>query len=378
MKPKNFLLRMFLFLLIISSAVFFIFPVLMKAFMANVVVNSLIVFCLLFGIFFVFRQVYILVPEAKWLEDCKNDLDPPFYTPKLLAPLVNVLKESNSSSMSTLSMRSLIDGVDARLDDSREISRFFPGLLVFLGLLGTFWGLIQTVSSIADVISGISFSSLSSSEDGAVQFFEQLKTGLKAPLSGMGLAFSASMFGLAGSLILSFLDLQAGQAYRHFSRDLEEWLSTLTRLPLSVTDNDRVAGGSGYLMALLENTNETMNGLFRLMKETEDSRISVNKTMVSVAEKVGKLTDQMKTEQTLMIKIAEAQIDLHETLKNFSEGLKQGGLDDSTKSNLRNLEAITSKVLEEMTIGRKQVVDNIRDEIRLLSKTISNLAQGDA
>jgi hypothetical protein len=276
-------------------------------------------------------------------------------------------------------MRSLLDSVYTRLDDSREISRFLPGLLVFLGLLGTFWGLVQTVGSIADVISNLNFTGQGGLEGGSMQFFDQLKQGLKAPLAGMGLAFSASMFGLAGSLILSFLDLQAGQAYRHFSRDLEEWLSTLTRLPISAMDGERAqSGGSGYVMALMEQTNETMNHLFRMLKETEESRGSLSKSLAGFAEKIGKLTDQMKTEQTLMVKIAESQIDLQTTIKKFADTTAHLGLDASTKANLRNLDSIAVKILEEMSSGRKQVIEEVRDEIRLLSRTIANLAQNES
>jgi hypothetical protein len=376
MKPKHFLMRMFLFLFATFSLVIFILPVLIKAFLANIFINSLILLCLFFGIGFIFLQVYLLGPEVQWLEACRDDMPLPESTPKLLSPLVNVLKESTGTySISTLAMRSLLDSVDTRLDDSREISRFLPGLLVFLGLLGTFWGLVQTVGSIADVISNLNFTGQGGIEDGSTKFFDDLKNGLKAPLAGMGLAFSASMFGLAGSLILSFLDLQAGQAYRHFSRDLEEWLSTLTRLPIASMESDKTQmGGSGYLLALMEQTNETMNHLFRMLKSSEDSRGSLSKTLAGFAEKVGKLTDQMKTEQNLMVKIAESQIELQTTIKTFSQSLTHLGIDDSTKTNLRNLDAIATKILEEMSTGRKQVIEEVRDEIRLLSRTIANLA----
>ena len=153
----------------------FILPVLIKAFLANPVINALILGCLCFGIIFIFIQVSLLGPEVRWLEACRDDLPFPEGQPKLLAPLMNVLKESTGTyNISTLAMRSLLDSVDTRLDDSREISRFLPGLLVFLGLLGTFWGLVQTVGSIAEIISGLNFTGQNSIE-GGVGFFDQLK-----------------------------------------------------------------------------------------------------------------------------------------------------------------------------------------------------------
>ena len=377
MRPKHFLMRMFLFLLATLSVVTFILPVLIKAFLANIFINFLIVSCLLFGIIFIFLQVYLLEPEMKWLESCRKNKTLPSGQPRLLAPLINVFKDSvGNSHISTFSMRALLDSVDARLDDSREISRFLPGLLVFLGLLGTFWGLVQTVGSIADVIGSLNFTGQGSMENDSVKFFDQLKSGLSAPLAGMGLAFSASMFGLAGSLILSFLDLQAGQAYRNFSKELEEWLSTMTRLPISSMEPDKLqSGGSGYLMALMEQTNETINHLFRILKSTEDSRGSLSVNLAGFAEKISKLTDQMKTEQNLMVKIAQSQIELQGALKKFSDGMAHLGIDENTKLNLRNLDSISVKILEEMSTGRKQIVDDVRDEIRLLSRTIANLAQ---
>ncbi len=379
MRPKHFLMRMSLFLILTFGFAAFFFPVLIKAFLANVWLNSLILSCLFFGIGFTFLQVYLLEPEMKWLESCRDNKELPSRRPRLLAPLVNVFKDSiGNAHLSTFSMRALLDSVDARLDDSREISRFLPGLLVFLGLLGTFWGLVQTVGSIAYVIANLNFTGQGGMENESVKFFDELKAGLSAPLAGMGMAFSASMFGLAGSLILSFLDLQAGQAYRNFSKELEEWLSTLTRLPLASLEPDKTqSGGTVYIMALMEQTNETINHLFRMLKSTEDSRGSLNLALAGFAEKVGTLTDQMKTEQTLMIKIAQSQIELQGAIKKFSDGMDHLGIDEATKLNLRNLDSISVKILEEMSAGRKHVVDEVRDEIRLLSRTIANLAQGE-
>ncbi|MEL0144704.1 MAG: flagellar motor protein MotA, partial [Alphaproteobacteria bacterium] len=169
-------------------------------------------------------------------------------------------ERKDSLSLSTLSMRSLLDGIASRLDESRDLSRYTIGLLIFLGLLGTFWGLLQTVSSVANVIAGLQVGG-----GDAVTIFNDLKTGLEAPLSGMGTAFSSSLFGLAGSLLLGFLELQAGAAQNRFYNDLEDWLSTATRVSgggaLSVGEGDQSV--PAYIQALLETTADSLDNLQR-------------------------------------------------------------------------------------------------------------------
>ncbi len=153
-------------------------------------------------------------------------------------------------------MRSLLDGIFSRLDESRELSRYMTGLLIFLGLLGTFWGLLKTVSSVSDVIGNMTLG------NGDMNLmFDQLKTGLAKPLAGMGTAFSASMYGLAGALVLGFLDLTAGQAQNRFFNELEEWLAGLTRLSSGVLAEGEGGSVPLYVQALLEQTAENMESL---------------------------------------------------------------------------------------------------------------------
>jgi hypothetical protein len=203
---------MFLFLVVVAVAIALLFPPLRSAFLANAVLNGVILGVLVFGIFYIFRTVTMLGSEVAWIEGFRRDQATVsvLATPKLLAPMATMLSEKERTgklSLSTVAMRTLLDGVGARLDESRETSRYMIGLLVFLGLLGTFWGLLETVRSVSDVIGGLS---VSAGELATV--FQDLKQGLEAPLDGMGTAFSSSLFGLGGSLVLGFLELQAGQA----------------------------------------------------------------------------------------------------------------------------------------------------------------------
>ena len=221
--PRIFLIRMVLFLAIVALVLVVLYEPAVRAFWANPGLNALIIFILLIGIGFAFRQVIRLFPEVAWvngfrLADPGITVDRP---PTLLAPMATILGDRvGRMSMSPQTMRGIMDSIATRLDEARDISRYMTGLLVFLGLLGTFWGLIETVSSVRDVIGSLKVGG------DAGQMFDALKEGLSAPLGGMGISFSSSLFGLAGSLVLGFLDLQSSGAQNRFYTELEDWLST--------------------------------------------------------------------------------------------------------------------------------------------------------
>ena len=227
---------MAVFILLVGILVLVILPGLTSAFMASPMLNGVIVATLLFGMFHSFRMVVRLFREVNWVNHFRaGEQEDQARPPGLLAPMAFLLKNRQDTVLSPVTMRSVLDSLASRLDESRDLSRYLVGLLIFLGLLGTFWGLLETVQSIGGAIEGLDVSSTQSAT-----LFDQLKRGLQAPLQGMGLSFSSSLLGLAGSLILGFLDLKAAQAQNRFYIDLEDWLS-------SITD---VAAGSGSDMAL--------------------------------------------------------------------------------------------------------------------------------
>ena len=224
--PKVYLVRMLVFMLVVSILAVVLFPHMQRAFMANPGLNGVIIGALLLGVVYSFRMVWRLWPEINWVNGFRiaNPGLELTHTPKLLGPMATLFRDRpNRTVLSPVSMRSLLNSIASRLDEARDISRYMVGLLIFLGLLGTFWGLLETVTSVGDAIRSLDVTSAQSAT-----VFEELKTGLEAPLSGMGLAFSSSLFGLAGSLILGFLELQASQAQNRFYNDLEDWLSTIT------------------------------------------------------------------------------------------------------------------------------------------------------
>jgi hypothetical protein len=371
-RPRSYLVRMVLFLSAVFGATFLLFLPLRDAFFANVILNSVILGVLLIGIFHMFRLVFMLRPEVAWIESFRRDglAVSSGRGPRLLAPMATMLGErsGNRFSLSTMALRSLLDGIATRLDEGRETARYFIGLLVFLGLLGTFWGLLETVRSIGDVIS-----SLAIQGDAVQEVFGRLKLGLQAPLAGMGTAFSSSLFGLAGSLVLGFLALQAGQAQNRFYNDLEEWLSGQTRLG---------GGGDGeqtvpaYIQALLEQTADNLENLQRTLARGEDSRVDANQRIIQLTENLGTLTESMRTQQELLLKLAQGQSELTPILSALADSQTNRGNDQATTS-LRNIDGHLARLLADQTSGRETAVQEIRSEVRLLARTIAALAEGE-
>ncbi|MGQ0662155.1 MAG: flagellar motor protein MotA [Pseudomonadota bacterium] len=373
-RPYRFLVRMIVFLAVVAGVCVLLLAGLTHAFLANPALNGLILGVLALGILYNFRQVLLLNPEVGWIERYRRN-QPGLAAqplPRLLAPMAAMLGERKGRlTLSAVSLRSLLDSIGSRLDESRDISRYLIGLLIFLGLLGTFWGLLETVGAVSTVIAG-----LSAVTDTAA-LFNDLQSGLKAPLSGMGTAFGTSLFGLAGSLVLGFLDLQAGQAQNRFYNDLEEWLSSLTRLssggPLAEGDQPIPA----YIQALLETTADNLEALQRTMARAEEGRGEANAALTVLGERLTRLTDQMRAEQTLMMRLAENQMELKPVLARLAEAAGKGGLgiDESTRAHIRNLDMLMARSIEESASGRMQMVQDLRNEIRLLARTIAALAE---
>ncbi len=274
--PSLFLVSMVIFLIITGFLAAILHRQILSAFETNPGLNGLILGVLAVGILLSLIQVIRLIPEVRWVNSFRQgnpDLDVG-REPVLLAPMKALLGQSRQEvSISTISMRSILDSIGNRLDESRDISRYLIGLLVFLGLLGTFWGLLQTIGSIGDTIQ-----SLDPNSGDANDVLDALKSGLKAPLDGMGTAFSSSLFGLAGSLVLGFLDLQAGRAQTRFYTELENWLSSVTDLSSdgamgqldSVAQKLQSAGTSGRANEALANLVESIQHMVKHMRSEQE------------------------------------------------------------------------------------------------------------
>ncbi len=255
--PQVFLLSMLVFLAIVGFIAAILYRQISTAFVANPGLNGLIVGVLTVGILLAFIQVVRLFREVHWVNSFRAGSDA--REPVLLAPMKALLSRSSTTALSTLSLRTILNSIATRLDESRDISRYLIGLLVFLGLLGTFWGLLHTIGSIGDTIRA-----LDPGSGNANDMLESLKTGLSAPLAGMGTAFSSSLFGLSGSLVLGFLDLQAGRAQTRFYTELENWLSSVTDLSSDIPVVDTGKAGTADEIRMLSERLRGVSGNRRI------------------------------------------------------------------------------------------------------------------
>lgn len=305
--PRIFLFRMLVFVILCGLIAFVLQQQIMRAFLANPWLNALIIGVLCIGIILSFHRVIRLFSEVSWVNGFRR-ADPGLagrQTPKLLAPMAAILggEHPERVAISAQTMRAFLDSLATRLDEARDISRYLTGLLVFLGLLGTFWGLIETVGSVGSVINSLQVGG----DAGSV--FDALKQGLAAPLGGMGISFSSSLFGLAGSLVLGFLDLQTSQAQNRFYTSLEDWLAT------TVQDLGVAGSSAGALSPA------AVTAIDRLRQALTEAGSNKNTTaaMANLAEAIQGLVHHMRTEQQMIRDWADEQAKLSRDLRRFIE-----------------------------------------------------------
>jgi len=310
--PTIFLVRMLVFLILCGLIAYVLHQQIFNAFLANPWLNGLIIGVLAIGIILSFHQIIRLYPEVTWVNGYRS-ADPKLErkrAPTLLAPMAAMLGPARAEhvALSAQTMRAFLDSLATRLDEGRDISRYLTGLLVFLGLLGTFWGLIETVGSVGSIINGLKVGG------DADSVFDALKEGLAAPLGGMGISFSSSLFGLAGSLVLGFLDLQTSQAQNRFYTNLEDWLAT------TVQD----VGGSGTVVAAPMPIGLT-EAFERLRRSVEDGGANKATTaaMANLAEAIQGLVQHMRSEQQMIRDWAEEQAKLNRDLRRFMERTRE-------------------------------------------------------
>ncbi len=367
------LFRMGLLIGLVAAAVVYMFKPLLHIFSHNFWLNSIIFTVILFGVFWGFYLVYMLSQEQRWLDrfDVGRERFPGTPKVKVLMPLAILMSEEQlPQSLNPLAAKSILSSIEARLDEMRDLSRYIVGLLVLLGLLGTFWGLMQTVGGIAGVIGGIDMHGQDVKEA-----FQTLKQGLNAPLAGMGTAFGCSMFGLAGSLFVGFLDLQVGRAFTTFYHRIEERLAFSVRFG-SASSADSTGAGPAFSAGLLEQTVEGLASLYTQIKRSEETRLSMAKSLQVFSEKLSEMSEHMIAHQSFSQRLAQNQIELQESLLNQSKDGLQGRNEEIVKTHIRSIDATLSKMLEEFIEGNNRSTTEIRQEIRVVARTLSAIANG--
>ena len=363
--PLPYLVRMLLFLAGVGVLAYVLRHDLERVFMNTPILNGVILGVLILGILVVMRQVISLRPEVMWLRRFQSrERDaPPLETRSinLLSPMAAMLGEGQDSfRLSPTATRAMLDGIATRLDERRDLTRYMIGLLIFLGLLGTFWGLLETISAVADAISGLQVTA-----GDAVQMFAKLKASIDGPLKGMATAFGASLFGLSGSLVLGFLELQASQAQGRFHIELEEWLASATRVSRGLAGEGE-QGVPAYAEAVLEHTAEGLDDLVRTLRHGEENREAATAAGAALADRLGALTETLRDQQNLLAQLSEQSNRIAGTVDRLHEGA-EGGDRQAGLAHQRNIEALLAHLVEESARNRASVAEELRGAVGQLA-----------
>jgi hypothetical protein len=369
-QPIRAITTMLLVCILVGAGAWLIYGTVLNILDTNPILNGLIGLVFLFGVFSCFWQVWILAQSVYWIENfvrgaAEAETEAP---PRILAPLAALLRSRSARmSISSSSSRSIQDSVVQRIDEARDITRYLINLLVFLGLLGTFWGLATTVPAVVETIR-----SLAPQEgESGLDVFGKLMTGLESQLGGMGTAFSSSLLGLAGSLVLGLLELFAGHGQNRFIRELEEWLSSITRLGYA---GDGESADQNALGLLVDHMAQQMEELQALQSQTEANRFHAEAKITELVTVMTRLTEKIDAEkgQTAMLRrIAVGQ----EKLLQVLEATEGGTADPESRMRLRSIDVQLLRILEEMSAGRQETLTDLKTDISQLTAAIRQLGR---
>lgn len=341
-------------------------PRVLPVFEANPWLNGFIFFVFVLGVIATFWQVVQLIGSARWIEGFAGEVPGHEMTrpPAMLAPLATMLRgRGRRMQIASTSARSILDSVAQRIDEAREITRYIVSLLIFLGLLGTFYGLATTIPAVVDTIRSLA---PQPGEEG-VDIFNRLMTGLEAQLGGMGVAFASSLLGLSGSLVVGLLELFAGHGQNRFYRELEEWISTITRLGFAEGEGEG-SGVAHVLDTMAEQMGEQMDALQAMFSQAEMSRAVVDEKLGVLADSIERLTHRMSEQnpvQLALLRVAEGQERLTEAIeaRETSEGL-----DAESRMRLRSIDVQMLRILEEISAGRQETMTELRTDLAALTR----------
>ena len=377
-QPYRQFLTMLIVLGLVGAGAYLAYPQVAPVFLANPYLNGFIAFVFVIGVFACFWQVYQLVSSVIWIEGFARDRPGHQFTaaPRLLAPLANLLRKRGARmQLGVSSTRSVLDSVATRIDEARDITRYIVNLLIFLGLLGTFYGLATTVPAVVDTIR-----SLAPQEgDSGVAVFERLMTGLEAQLGGMGVAFASSLLGLAGSLVVGLLELFASHGQNRFYRELEEWLSTITRIGYSADEGGGdTAIDTGAIAQLSEHMAERLDQMQAFYEEAASRRNAAEDRLGMLANSVSRLADRLGEGDVNTGPDMSAVIHSQERLSEAIETLVTEGtgqVDAESRMRLRSMDVQMLRILEEMSAGRQESLSELRSDLGQLTKAVRDLAR---
>lgn len=369
-QPYRQILSMLFVIGLVGAGVFILLPRVLPVFEANPWLNGFIFFVFLIGVMACFWQVGQLINSVRWIEAFASDQanDETIKAPPLLAPLATLLRSRGARmQIAASSTRSILDSVATRIDEAREITRYIVNLLIFLGLLGTFYGLATTVPAIVETIRNLS---PAEGETGA-DVFARLQSGLEAQMGGMGVAFGSSLLGLAGSLVVGLLELFAGHGQNRFYRELEEWLSSITRLGYAGADGEGGAENSA-MAAVVDHMAEQMEALQLMFTQSDVSRSMVDDKLGALADSIERMTERMEATGTAtdaLMRVAEGQERLIAKLDGGTFG--GDGMDAESRMRLRSIDVQLLKILEEMSAGRAETMAELRSDIGALGRMLT-------
>lgn len=352
------------------SGAFVALPRVLPIFEANPYLNGFIFFVFVIGVVACFWQVAQLIISVRWIERFATDAQEAGKAPQMLAPLATLLRTRGARmQINASSTRSILDSVAQRIDEAREITRYIVNLLIFLGLLGTFYGLATTVPAVVDTIR-----SLAPQEgEGGVEVFNRLMSGLERQLGGMGVAFASSLLGLAGSLVVGLLELFAGHGQNRFYRELEEWLSTITRVGFASGDEGQ-SPEAGAMAGVLDHMAEQMESLQQMFTQSDVSRSMLEEKLSRLADAVSQLastSDGGSEANVTLNRIAEGQEQLIAVLSKHAGD----GIDAESRMRLRSIDVQMLRILEEISAGRQESMSELRAELHALTRAMQGQAE---
>lgn len=376
-QPVRQITEMLVVLGLVAAGVYLAFPRVAPVFLSNLYLNGFIAFVFVIGVLACFWQLVQLVRSVNWIEGfvAGHPGHEMVRVPRLLVPLAALLSgRSTRQQISSSSASSILESVGTRIDEIREITRYITNLLIFLGLLGTFYGLATTVPALVDTIRAL----VPEEGEGGVQVFTRLMGGLEQQLGGMGTAFASSLLGLAGSLVVGLLELFASHGQNRFYRELEEWLSTITRVGITAGD------GEGNLdhdavATVLDHMAAQMEAMQDMVTRSDAARAQVNDRLDALVNAVYALTNKLEVDAGAagaLERVADGQERLLAILNvQAEESGGHGGLDAESRMRLRSIDVQLLRVLEEIAAGRQEAVTDLRTDLAVLTTAVRQLVR---